>query len=148
SLPEYAQIAGVLGVERAVAIAQAADKGAAGFLAENIAVRQPPLADRLLDDHSEAAGNAAEKSMPGIYQFVRGEPLGGHGLRRRRDRGRDGGRRLERNRLRSHETRDQQYGKCCQDRDNDRRSRRTSEFHKEAPPLILLMLTALVPCLS
>src|SRR5262249_20244419 len=93
SLPEYAQIAGVLGVERAVAIAQAADKGAAGFLAENIAVRQPPLADRLLDDHSEAAGNAAEKSMPGIDQFVRGEPVGGHGLRRRRGRGRGGGRR-------------------------------------------------------
>src|SRR5215813_3837327 len=100
SLPEYSQIAGVLGVERAVPIAQAADKGAAGFLAENIAVRQPPLADRLLDDHSEAAGNAAEKSMPGIDQFVRGELVGGRKLRRR-GRGRDGGRRLGRNRLRS-----------------------------------------------
>src|SRR6516165_6493145 len=136
SLPEYAQIPGVLGVERAVAITQAADKGSAGFLAENIAVRQSPLADRLLDDHSEAAGNAAEKSMPGIDQFVRGELVGGRKLRRR-GRGRDGGRRLGRNRLRSHETRDQQYGKRCQDRDSGQRSRRTSEFHKEAPPLTL-----------
>ena len=46
-LPEHAQIAGILGVERAVAVAQAADEGAAGFLAQHIAVGQAPLAARL-----------------------------------------------------------------------------------------------------
>src|SRR5262249_59307705 len=118
SLPEYAQIPGVLGVERAVAITQAADKGSAGFLAENIAVRQSPLADRLLDDHSEAAGNAAEKSMPGIDQFVRGEPVGGHGLRRR-GRGRDGGRGLGGDPLRRPQTRGPAYRKSLPNPDKE-----------------------------
>ena len=45
-LPEHPHIAGILGVERAVAVAQAADEGAAGFLAEDIAVRLAPLAAR------------------------------------------------------------------------------------------------------
>src|SRR5665213_3227954 len=55
TLPEYAQIAGVFGVKRAVAVAKAADKGAAGFLAQNIAVRLPPLAAGFLHDHSKPA---------------------------------------------------------------------------------------------
>ena len=93
ALPEHAQIAGILGVERAVAVAQAADEGAAGFLAQNVAVRLPPLAHRFLDDHGEPARDAAEKVMSGIDQFVRRELVARRRLRRQRRSRRDRGRR-------------------------------------------------------
>ena len=44
------QIARILGVENAFAITQACHERAAGFLAEDIAVRQAPLAHRFLDN--------------------------------------------------------------------------------------------------
>src|SRR3979490_2889057 len=69
-LPVDAQIAGILGVERAFAVAQPGDKGAGAFLAENVAVRQAPLADRALDHRGEAARDVAEKLVPGADQFV------------------------------------------------------------------------------
>jgi hypothetical protein len=39
-----------LGVERPVAVAQAADESADHFFAQNMAVRQTPLAHRFLDN--------------------------------------------------------------------------------------------------
>src|ERR1700733_2093708 len=70
-LPKHAQIAGVLCIKRAVAVAQAANKGAAGFLTENIAIWFPPLADRLLDHHGKPARYPPEEAMSGFDQFVR-----------------------------------------------------------------------------
>src|SRR6266852_6437839 len=55
TLPEHPQVAGILGVEHAVAVADAGHDRAAGLLAEDVAVRQTPLAARLLDDLGEAA---------------------------------------------------------------------------------------------
>src|SRR5262249_22614261 len=95
SLPEYAQVAGILSVKRAVAITQTADKGAARFFAQNIAVWQSPAADRLFHDHSKPAGYAAKEPMAGVDQFVGRELIGW--LWRR---GGDGRRRLGRDRLR------------------------------------------------
>src|SRR5207253_8127939 len=46
TLPVDAQVAGVLGVERTLAVTQAGDERAGPFLAEHIAVGQAPLADR------------------------------------------------------------------------------------------------------
>ena len=73
-LPVDPQVAGVLGVERAFAVAQPADEGAAGFLAEDVAVRQAPLADGLLDHLREPARHAAEKAVAGIEDFARRKP--------------------------------------------------------------------------
>src|SRR6478752_3837826 len=50
TLPIDAQVTGILGVERAFAVAQAGDESSGPFLTEDIAVGQAPLADRLLDD--------------------------------------------------------------------------------------------------
>src|SRR5262249_51685817 len=58
-LPIDAYVAGILGIERAVAIAQAADKGAAGLFTEDIAVRLPPLVAGLFHQRRQAAGDAA-----------------------------------------------------------------------------------------
>src|SRR5713101_7917574 len=49
SLPEHAHVTGISCIKRAVAIAQAADKGAARLLSKNIAVGEAPLAHRSLD---------------------------------------------------------------------------------------------------
>src|SRR5713101_2874516 len=59
TLPEDPQVAGILGIERAFAIAQPRDYGAAGLLAEDVAVGQAPLAPRLLDDLGEPARDRA-----------------------------------------------------------------------------------------
>src|ERR1700732_1892865 len=95
-LPEHTQIAGVLGVERAVAITQAADKSTAGFFAQNVAVWLSPAADCLFNDHGQTAGDAAKESMAGSDQFVRREPAC---RLRRRGRSYRGGRRLRRDAL-------------------------------------------------
>ena len=72
-LPVDPQVAGILGVERAFAVPQSGDKGATAFLAENVAVRQAPLADGAFDHRGEAAGDVAEKPVSGVDQFVRAE---------------------------------------------------------------------------
>src|SRR5262249_32369612 len=48
-LPEHAHVTGISCIKRAVAIAEAADKGTARLLTQNITVRQSPLAHRFLD---------------------------------------------------------------------------------------------------
>src|SRR6516225_752673 len=53
-LPEHAQISCISRIKRTVAIAEATDKGTAGLLTQDIAVRQSPLAHRFLDNHGEA----------------------------------------------------------------------------------------------
>src|SRR6266436_304336 len=53
SLPEHAQIAGISCIKHAVAVAQAADKGTARLLAQNITVRQSPLAHGFLDNRGK-----------------------------------------------------------------------------------------------
>src|SRR5262245_43110080 len=49
ALPEHAAVAGVAGVERALAITQSGDERAARLLTEDVAVGQAPIAHRLLD---------------------------------------------------------------------------------------------------
>src|SRR4029077_18915312 len=49
-LPVHARVARILIIKLPVAKTRAADKGAARFFAENIAVRKPPLAHHCLDD--------------------------------------------------------------------------------------------------
>src|SRR5262249_13062310 len=70
SLPEHPQVAGVLGVERALAVAQPRHEGAAGLLAENVPVRLSPVADRLFDDLREPTRDLAEESVPGTDQVA------------------------------------------------------------------------------
>src|SRR5262245_9694290 len=55
ALPVDAQVAGVARVERAFAVAQPRHEGAARLLAEDVAVRLPPVADGVLDDLCEPA---------------------------------------------------------------------------------------------
>src|SRR5262249_15070721 len=69
-LPVHPQVAGVLGIQRALAIPQAGDEGARALFAQDIAVRQAPLADRALDNRGESARHIAEKPMPGNHQLV------------------------------------------------------------------------------
>src|SRR5262249_43545986 len=83
ALPIDPQIAGVLGVERALAIAQSADEGAACLLAEDVAVGLAPLAHRPLDDGCKAAGDAAEEAVTGVDQFARRKSRFGRGRGRR-----------------------------------------------------------------
>ena len=89
-LPVDAYVAGILGIERAVAITQTADKGAAGFFAEDIAVRLPPLIAGFLDQLRQAARDAAEKVVPGVDDLVGGELIAGRRRLRRRRRNRPG----------------------------------------------------------
>ena len=76
-LPVDAHIAGILRVERAVAIAQAADKSAAGFFTKDVAVRLPPLIAGLFHERRQAARDAAEKVMAGIDDLAGGELIAG-----------------------------------------------------------------------
>ena len=71
ALPVDLQIAGILGVEHALAVAQPGDEGAAGLLAEDVAVRQAPVADRLLDDLRQPARHRAEEVVAGVDDFAR-----------------------------------------------------------------------------
>src|SRR5450631_4075059 len=72
-LPEHLEITGILGIEHAFAIAQAAEKGAPGLLAKHVSIGQAPLRDRLFDQGGEAARDGAEKAMAGIDQFAGGK---------------------------------------------------------------------------
>src|ERR1700733_7602934 len=71
ALPEHTDIARVLGVKRSIPIAKPADKGAAGFLAEDVSVGLAPLTHCFLDDRRQSARNAPEKMVAGVYKFVR-----------------------------------------------------------------------------
>jgi hypothetical protein len=53
--------------------AQAAEKGAPGFLAQHISIGQAPLADRLLDQAGKPARHGAEKLLAGTDQFAGGK---------------------------------------------------------------------------
>src|ERR1019366_934224 len=64
AFPEHAAVAGVLGVELAVAVAQADHEGAAAFLTEYIAVGLTPAADGLLHHLRQSARYRAEEAMP------------------------------------------------------------------------------------
>src|SRR5260370_30334098 len=79
--PSRAHLAAVVGARRGSAGPQPADEGAAGFLAEDVAVGQAPLAHRPLDDLRHAARNPAEELVSRVYQLMRGKP-GAAGLLR------------------------------------------------------------------
>ena len=54
-------LAGITGVELALAVAQAAEEGAGALLAQDVAVRLAPATDGLLDGKASAAGDAPEE---------------------------------------------------------------------------------------
>ena len=62
ALPVDPVAAGILGVERAFAVAQAGNECAAGILAQNVAVRAPLLLERVFDDARQALGDGAEET--------------------------------------------------------------------------------------
>src|SRR6516225_3413213 len=131
-LPEHAQVADILRIKRAVAVAQTANKGAARFFAQNIAVWLSPAADRLFHDHGEPAGHTAKEPMAGVDQFVGRELI----ARRRRRWGRSDGRwRLRRHRLCRCGPGEKRGGEQCRDSRQYRRSsaRSSSEIHGEVP---------------
>src|SRR5262249_54355211 len=78
----------ILGVEDTLPVAQSRDHGAAGLLAEHVAIGQAPLASRLLDDLRQPARDRAEEAVTGIDDLARGGLLTllilrrGHGRRR------------------------------------------------------------------
>src|SRR6478736_9367391 len=65
-LPEHTRITGIPRIEGPFAVPQTADEGAARFFAQNIAIRQAPLAYRFLDNGGEPVRDAAEEVMAGI----------------------------------------------------------------------------------
>src|SRR6478672_5674576 len=69
-LPEHTRITGIPRIEGPFAVPQTADEGAARFLAQNIAIRQAPLAYRFLDNGGEPVRDAAEEVMAGIDNLV------------------------------------------------------------------------------
>src|SRR5690606_38370941 len=70
-LPIDFQIAGIFGVEGALAVAQTRDEGPRAFLAQDVAVRQAPLADRTFDDGCETPRDVAEEPGSGFEEFIR-----------------------------------------------------------------------------
>src|SRR5688500_13553805 len=66
SRPVDAQVADVLRITRALAVAQSADERAAALLAQHVAVRLAPGGEVALHHTRETARHAAEKSMAGI----------------------------------------------------------------------------------
>src|SRR6516165_10786900 len=131
SLPEHAQVADILRIKRAVAVAQTANKGAARFFAQNIAVWLSPATDRLFHDHGEPAGHTAKEPMAGVDQFI-GREL----IARLRRRGRGDGRwRLRRDCLSRRRPDEKRSGEHCRDGRQPRRSsaRSSSESHGEVP---------------
>src|SRR4249919_1364628 len=73
-LPVDLQIARILCVEHALAVAQARDKGAAGLLAKDVTVRQSPCADRPFDDLCQPPLHGAEEIVAGVDDLARVEP--------------------------------------------------------------------------
>src|SRR5947209_16642630 len=71
TLPIDAQVARVLGVERAFAITQAADDRAAAFLPEDVTVGLAPGRKRALDHARKLTRHATEEAVTGIEDFVR-----------------------------------------------------------------------------
>ena len=72
ALPEHLMVAGILGVERAFAIGQAADHRAGALLAEQIAVGQAVGGENLLDDGGQPARRRAEELVTGIDDLLSG----------------------------------------------------------------------------
>ena len=64
-LPVDPVAAGILGVEHALAVAQAGDEGAAGILAQDVAVRAALLLEGVLDHVRQALGDGAEEAVAG-----------------------------------------------------------------------------------
>src|SRR6202034_100571 len=91
-LPVDANVAGILGIEGDIAVTQPADEGAAGVFAKDIAVRLAPLIAGVLDQLRKAAGDSAEKVVPGVDDLAGGELIGGRRWLRRRRSHRPGGR--------------------------------------------------------
>src|SRR6185436_1595 len=81
TLPVDFEVAGVLGVERALAVTQPADECAAALLAEHVAVRLTPGRERTFDHARESARHPAEQAMAGIEDFIRRVAFGRLGER-------------------------------------------------------------------
>ena len=73
TLPEHPVVSGVLGIERAFAIAQAGNQSAAGILAQDVAVGAPFALERVLDDVGQAFADRAEEAVSRIQDFAAGE---------------------------------------------------------------------------
>src|SRR3954470_23248688 len=73
TLPIDRPLPDVAGVEPALAVAQAADEGPGGLLAEDVAVRLAPALHRLLDGEGEPARDRAEEAMARIDKLDRRE---------------------------------------------------------------------------
>src|SRR5687768_17091181 len=66
-------LAGILGVKRALAVADAGDKGAAGLLAKDIAVRPAGSLEGVFDGPCKPHGNRAEEAVPRLLDLLHGE---------------------------------------------------------------------------
>src|SRR5262245_66224718 len=66
-------VARILGVERALAIADARDEGAASLLAENVAVGTAGTLEGVFDDLGKFHRHAAEEAVARALDFVSGE---------------------------------------------------------------------------
>src|SRR5262249_4429693 len=73
ALPEHAHVAGILGVERSLAVAQAGHERAAALLPEDVTIGLTPIAHCSLDHARKPAGNRAEELMASVDQFKRGK---------------------------------------------------------------------------
>src|SRR6185436_5446051 len=72
TLPVDSVRACILCVQDALAVAQAGDEGAAGVLAQNVAVRAALLLESVLHDAGEALGDRAEEAVAGVDDLVGG----------------------------------------------------------------------------
>src|SRR5690606_25531975 len=65
-LPEYLVVAGVLRIERALAIGEAADQGAGALLSQHITVGEAVSGEYVLDHRRQPSRCGAEKAMAGL----------------------------------------------------------------------------------
>src|ERR1700689_1906137 len=70
ALPIDRLVAGVARIHLAFAVAQATDKGRGGLLSEDIAVRLPPTASRLLDRLRQPSRHRAKETMAAVVDFI------------------------------------------------------------------------------
>src|SRR5437762_3119703 len=72
ALPVDAVDAGVLGVERALAVAQAGYEGAARILAQDVAVGSALFLERVLHHAGKPLADRAEEAVTGLEDLARG----------------------------------------------------------------------------
>src|SRR5215471_2930191 len=73
TLPVDLKDAGILGIEHALAVAQAGKKGPAGFLAEDVAIRPAGALEGVFDDLGKVVRDAAKEAVPHAFDLVHGK---------------------------------------------------------------------------